>query len=65
MSAKTYDPACYTLAEHFLPRGPELEGLRDRLAAHIQTTIEDWLEYESKQVAEELGVTTFNPMENN
>lgn len=46
--AKTYDPACYDLAEHFLQdepckKDPALyERHADDLAKTIQQAIEDW-----------------------
>lgn len=49
----SYDPACYDLAEHFLANDPPFAKLntdenRDELAALIQTTIEDHIEYDLK-----------------
>jgi len=40
--AKTYDPACYALAEQFLADEPSLntEDAKVTLAAHIQESIE-------------------------
>jgi hypothetical protein len=45
--AKTYDPACYDLAASFLSDVPEknTEANRDQLAALIQQTIENEIEY--------------------
>jgi len=38
---RNYDPACETLAEHFL--GPRVrDALKRALAQHIQNAIEDW-----------------------
>jgi hypothetical protein len=49
MSVKTYDPACYELAEHFLqdvPFGNPDETSYDQachdLALTIQQAVEDW-----------------------
>lgn len=43
----SYDPRCYDLAVLFLSDNPEkdTEANRDELAQHIQTEIEDWIEY--------------------
>lgn len=49
------DPACLTLAEHFLPSGPELEPLRLEMAGDIQKFVEDWLESSVEARAVELG----------
>jgi hypothetical protein len=46
MRRKTVDPACLTLAEHFLHDEPTLQRGADDLAAHIQQAIEDWIEDE-------------------
>ena len=42
-----YDSRCYDLAALFLSDEPEknTEANRDELAQHIQTEIEDWIEY--------------------
>jgi hypothetical protein len=53
----SYDPACETLAEHFLGDRPELKPLRQRLAQHIQEEVEGWLTHERDQIARELGIT--------
>lgn len=47
MSAKSYDPACYDLAASFLSDHPKknTEANRDQLAALIQRTIEDDIEF--------------------
>lgn len=47
MSGKSYDPACYDLAARFLSDVPEknTEANRDQLAALIQRTIEDDIEF--------------------
>jgi hypothetical protein len=44
-----YDVSCYRLAELFLAEEPELQTpeIHDALAQHIQTTIEDWIIYET------------------
>ena len=45
MAVKTYDPACETLAEHFLQDGnPNDHYRRDSLAVAIQQAVEDWFE---------------------
>lgn len=48
MSAKTYDTKCYDLASAFLSDVPDIntENNRDKLAAHVQQQIEDWIQYE-------------------
>jgi hypothetical protein len=62
MSAKTYDPACYDLAASFLSDHPEknTEANRDQLAALIQRTIEDDIEFgmESTVPRPERGAST-------
>lgn len=42
-----YDSRCYDLAALFLSDNSEknTEANRDELAQHIQTEIEDWIEY--------------------
>lgn len=48
MTVKTYDPACYFLAEHFLQSEPCVDDKdlyakhADSLAKAIQTAVEDW-----------------------
>ena len=45
--AKTFDPACYDLADTFISDHPDLRGdpeqLRNALACDIQQVIEDFL----------------------
>lgn len=43
-----YDSRCYDLAEAFLRDTPDINSIanRNKLAQHIQTTIEDWISYE-------------------
>lgn len=42
-----YDTKCYDLAAAFLEDSPgATEQHRDKLAQHIQSTIEDWLLYD-------------------
>ena len=43
----SYDPRCYNLAVLFLSDSPEkdTEANRDKLAQHIQTEIEGWIEF--------------------
>lgn len=43
----SYDQSCYDLAAAFLVDHPEknTEVNRDELAQHIQTEIEDWIEF--------------------
>lgn len=47
MTAKSYDPACYDLGALFLSDCPDknTETNRDQLAALIQRTIEDYIEF--------------------
>lgn len=47
MTAKNYDPACYDLAASFLSDHPgkNTEANRDQLAALVQRTIEDDIEF--------------------
>lgn len=54
----SYDSRCYDLAALFLSDNPEknTEANRDELAQHIQTEIEDWIEYILKP-AEALAVS--------
>ena len=49
----SYDQSCYDLAAAFLVDHPEKnnEANRDELAQHIQTQIEDWIEYILKPVS--------------
>lgn len=47
---KSYDPACYDLAAHFLAdepisQMPTAERARQELAAHIQEEVERWIMY--------------------
>lgn len=45
----SYDTKCYDLASAFLEDEQEVtEQDRDRLAQHIQTEIEDWLQFSRK-----------------
>lgn len=43
----SYDQSCYDLASAFLVDHPDknTESNRDELAQHIQTEIEDWIEF--------------------
>jgi hypothetical protein len=43
---RSYDPACFELAERFLFDEPALKDRASDLAAHIQSEIESWIEYE-------------------
>lgn len=45
---KTYDPKCWALADVFLFDHPEIntDNARHRLASHLQTEIEEWIELE-------------------
>lgn len=45
-----YDPACETLAEHFLQDEPLLVGRVSQLASRLQQVVEDWIEYEKNQL---------------
>ena len=47
----TYDSRSYDLAEHFIGSAPEMERLRQLLAQHIQSSIEDWFGYEQTERA--------------
>jgi hypothetical protein len=40
---KTYDPACETLAEHFLQDNDNSPSRREELSLAIQEAVEDWL----------------------
>jgi hypothetical protein len=53
--AKTYDPACYALAEQFLSDEPRLntEAARITLAAAIQECIEDEIDFMDSQLLHE------------
>ena len=51
----SYDSACYTLAEHFLPAIAS-ERLKAALAQAVQSCVEDWLTFECSRLATELGV---------
>ena len=42
---KLFDPACRTLAEHFLQDEPGLQRHTDELAAELQQCVEDWLDW--------------------
>jgi hypothetical protein len=46
---RTYDPKCFELATEFLPEHATLAQV-SQLAATIQDTIEDWLEYEQREL---------------
>lgn len=50
MTTRTYDVKCYELASAFLADHPDSNNEQNRcdLAAHIQTEIEDWIEYRAK-----------------
>jgi len=45
----SYDPKCGELAEHFLPLMSSNE-LQDKLAQHIQDSIEEWLSLEADRI---------------
>lgn len=57
MTGKTYDPKCYELAALFLSDCPEknTEANRDQLAALIQRTIEDDIEFGMDAVPDRVG----------
>ena len=40
-----YDPACEDLARHFLGDRVSTRTIAE-LAQHVQTTVEDWIEYQ-------------------
>ena len=44
----SYDSKCHDLAGVFLADTPDIDSAasRDKLAQHIQTAIEDWIQYE-------------------
>lgn len=50
MITRTYDQKCYDLAAAFLADHYEINSAQNRcdLAAHIQSEIEDWIEYKEK-----------------
>ena len=65
---KDYDPACEDLAEMFLDDPPQralleargydvnqLDGLRRRLAQHIQEAVEDWFSLLEDEIGERHG----------
>ena len=45
-----FDPACYDLAQHFLGNLAPEKTLNE-LAQHLQTEIEDWINYRLKEAA--------------
>jgi hypothetical protein len=49
----SYDSKSYDLAEHFLSDEPRLMHLVDKLAQHIQTSVEDWIAWELDRLDEE------------
>jgi len=53
MATKTYDPACYALAEQFLADEPRLntEAAKITLAAEIQDCIEQEINFMRHQLA--------------
>lgn len=57
---KTYDPACYDLAEHFMQDEPFCRDKKlyeknvDDLAKCIQKTVEDWFAFDINEL-EKLG----------
>lgn len=44
-----YDTKCYDLAEAFLEDESHLKAKVGELAQLIQTTIEDWINYENRE----------------
>lgn len=53
MTVKSYDQKSYDLAEAFLQDEPRLntEAHRDELAKQIQTSIEDYIQFEQSKLA--------------
>lgn len=49
----SYDPACITLAEHFLPTTAP-DRLKSELAQAVQDCVENWLESEARHIKDEL-----------
>lgn len=43
---KDFDPACRTLAEHFLQDEPTLRARADELAGEVQQCVEEWIKFE-------------------
>ena len=52
-----FDAACFDLAEHFLGKLAPEKTLNE-LAQHIQTEIEDWINYRSKEAAAAMSNAT-------
>ena len=50
----SFDPACYNLAEHFLPTAAP-DRLKSGLAQAIQDAVEIWIEAERDRLLRELG----------
>lgn len=49
-----YDPACETLAEHFLRDDPvDHPDAKGSLSAAIQQAVESWFEYDKHQLLKE------------
>lgn len=51
---KLYDPACLTLAEHFLADLPQFQDDTDGLASAVQTAVEDWFATKEAEFDREL-----------
>ncbi len=49
-----FDPKCLELAEHFLPEECS-SHLKDELAQHVQSAVEDWLEGEADKIRADLA----------
>lgn len=49
----SFDPACMTLAEHFLPPQAS-DRLKKELAQRVQTAVEDFMESERDRLAKGL-----------
>lgn len=56
--AKTFDPACRTLAEHFLTAegATPAPSLIDRLAQELQDAVEDWFAAEGDDLLESAAI---------
>lgn len=50
---RTFDPKCYDLAALFLSDHHDINSEQNRcdLAAHIQSQVEEWIEYREKTPA--------------
>lgn len=60
----SYDTKCYDLAEAFLDDEPHLKAKTGELAQLIQTTIEDWINYENRQEAKMVAAKASDALDN-